>query len=243
MKNLWRGEFLEFNRVEDIGCVVLDRPEKANAYNQKMLMELKELIEIIREKNDFKAVVFMSSSKRYFCAGADLNEIYQRDVEEVLNLRSRKLFDKIGKMPVVTIAAISGDAVGGGLELALACDIRLCTHNARFWLSEIDHGLIPAAGGIERLPGTVGMSWANDMILVGRKLNSKEALQAGLVSRVLNDECFHDEVITIGLEICKRDRLATRIAKQVLQQRVGFVNGTPDPVIAQAFLTLAKANT
>jgi enoyl-CoA hydratase len=236
--NIWVGEFIKVHRVENIALVLLDRTVKANAYNQKMLAELEISLKLINKKKDILTIVIMSSSKKYFCAGADLNEISTRSVDEVLNLKSRMVFDQISKMPVVTIALISGDAVGGGLELALACDIRVSTKSGRFWLPETKHGLIPAAGGMERLPHIVGMSWASDLILSGRKLNAIEALQSGLVSRVLDDEVVDKEIINIGREISNRNPLAIKIAKQILQHQIGVFYEKPISLISQAFLTL-----
>lgn len=240
LDDIWDGEFIKLKRSAKAAFIILDRAGKANAYNRQMLEEMERALESIEDSSCYSAAVFKSSSKKYFCAGADLKELNERGADEILELKSRKVFEHIRGMSSVTVAAISGDTVGGGLELALACDIRVASPDSWFWLPETKLGLLPAAGGLEMLPATVGISTASDMVLSGRKLSSSEALQCGLVSRILDGNIFHEAVAQFCLEICKQDRIANKVAKHILNNSIGMNNGHLLHSTAQGFLTLLK---
>lgn len=236
---LWCGRFVQLLKT---GCgltLLLNRPDRANAYDRTMLNEIETAIDVASATAGIHALVIRSSTLNYFCAGADLTEIASRTADDVLELQSQRIFDRIASLPQVTVAAVSGAAAGGGLELALACDIRLCSANGTFLLPETRLGLIPAAGGIWRLPLIAGRSLANEMILAGRVLCAEEALRHGLVSRVTSNENFDQSISELLEAICTRDPLANSIAKRILARA-----GAPaDPLLdklAQAFLTAQK---
>ncbi len=162
------------------------------------------------------AIVFESASGGRFCSGADLDELGLRSGADALNLKSMKVFDEIAACPKPTIAAIDGPAVAGGLELALACDVRLASDRARFAMPETSLGLIPAAGATFRLPRIAGDAVARRMILFGEELNAAQALQNGLVAEVVAPEALADEVRRWGTKVAGLDPLALRLAKDVL---------------------------
>ncbi len=240
MVSVWKGSFIKLKQSGRVASIVLDRADKANAYNRRMLEELEEAIERSEKELKSSVIIFMSASKKYFCAGADLEEISRRKTEDILNLKSQELFERISNMRQATIAAVSGDTAGGGLELALACDIRIATINSRFWFPELQLGLLPVAGGIRNLPVVVGISVANDMILSGRKLTAKEALKFGLVSRNIPEKNFYEQALNLGGTISKQDDTVNYLAKKILNQRRSATGDNYLDNVVQVFLTLKK---
>lgn len=192
----------------------LNRPNRANAYNDEMLDILTHEIQEISNENVARAIIFTGTGNRAFCAGADKNELIGRGALEGLNLKSRKLFEQIAALPILTIAAINGAAIGGGLELALACDIRVCATTAKFSFPELNLGIIPAAGGINRLPTIVGKSRAKEMILLGRELDATTALNWGLIAYSGDD--FEAKALALAEQAALIDPIAATLAKKVI---------------------------
>lgn len=169
------------NRIAYLG---LSRPEKANAYTQDMLCAAGQFLDSIETQNDVGVLIIHGCRGKHFCAGADRSELPQHTPLDGLKLRARLLFERIANWPTPTIAAVNGSAVGGGFELALACDIRIVSSNAIFAFPEPSLGLIPAAGGCLRSPRLLGTTLAKEMILFGRALSAQEALARGFVSEI-----------------------------------------------------------
>lgn len=203
-------------RVGPLGFISLNRAERANAYLDSMLEMIERALATHVETAEVRAIVFESAEPGQFCGGADLNELSRRSGSEALNLKSMEVFDEIAGCPKPTIAAIDGPAVAGGLELALACDVRLATDRARFAMPETSLGLIPAAGATFRLPRISGDAVARRMILFGEELNASQALQCGLVAEVVVPERLADEVLHWGTKVANLDPLALRLAKESL---------------------------
>lgn len=199
-----------------IAYIQLNRPEKANAYNEAMLDTLAGTLENIATDAHVRVLIISGAGNRSFCAGADIHEIRQRNYADALNLKSAKVFDKVALSPKITLAAINGAAVGGGLELALACDIRIAVENATFFFPETKLGLIPAAGGTRRLPKIVGIPRAKELILGGRVWNANDALRWGLVNEVVQCEDLLAQAQKWGEEIAQRDPVALQLAKKSL---------------------------
>jgi enoyl-CoA hydratase len=172
-------------RRGDCALVTLDRPEAMNALSFAILGRLGELFDEVAA-SDARALVVTGAGPKAFCAGADIPELRGRDL--MAQKRGAELgqtvFAKLDTLPMPSIAAINGHALGGGLELALACTIRLCTPNARMGLPEVKLGLIPGYGGTQRLPRVVGPARAAEMILSGRAVTAEEALRIGLVTEI-----------------------------------------------------------
>ncbi len=199
-----------------VGRIELDRPRRANAYLDTTLAAIAGGLESLIDDTDVRVIVFTSAVAGIFCGGADLDELGLRSGADALNLKSMKVFDEIAACPKPTIAAIDGPAVAGGLELALACDVRLASDRARFAMPETSLGLIPAAGATFRLPRIAGDAVARRMILFGEELNAAQALQCGLVADVVAPEALADEVQRWGLRVAGLDLLALRLAKEAL---------------------------
>lgn len=166
--------------------VTLCRPEAANALSEALLDELISVGDSIGQRREVRAVVLTALGERAFCAGADLKERLQfaeTDVRRVLG-KYRSGLTWLSRCPVPVVAAMNGSAFGGGLELALMCDLRVCVAHARFALPETTLGIIPGAGGTQRLSRLIGEARAREMILLGTPISAEQALSYGLVNRI-----------------------------------------------------------
>ncbi|GAB7055362.1 MULTISPECIES: enoyl-CoA hydratase-related protein [unclassified Paenibacillus] len=182
-----------------IGCIKLNRPDELNTFHYEALVSLGEIIEEIEQNpRDIRAVI-VSGEGRAFCAGADLKERRTLNEQQVRrNVRKiRDVFSALGRLPQPTIAAINGFAFGGGFELALACDFRFAVKGVLMGLTEVSLGIIPGAGGTQRLPRLIGPSKAKELILTARKISSEEALDLGILNGLAEDR----EQL---LELCER---------------------------------------
>ncbi|MGI5844110.1 MAG: enoyl-CoA hydratase/isomerase family protein [Candidatus Xenobium sp.] len=201
---------------EGVALVGLNRPQRANAYDQRLLQSLDQALEKLAHNPEVRALVLHGTESRHFCAGADRDELSRRLPEEALDLEARRVFENLARWPWPTVAAIRGAALGGGLELALACDVRLATRDALFGFPETALGLIPAAGGCLRAPRILGDSLAREMVLFGRQLSAEEALRCGLVSQVVPGGELLERARELAGRAAARHPLATRLAKQAL---------------------------
>lgn len=194
-----------------VAILTLDRPARAHAYDRELLDALVEGLDAL---GDAPVVVVESTGAGAFCAGADLGEVRSRTPLSSLELRSQRTFTRLARHPAVTIAAVHGAAVGGGLELALACDLRVAGPRARAWLPEPSLGILPAAGGTTRLARLVGVSRAKAVILGGEKVDAETGLGWGLWNRVAEDP--RAAARAWAAEIAGRDPHAQQWAKQIL---------------------------
>lgn len=171
--------------------VTLDRPASRNALNRAVLEGFAELKGRVLERG-VRALIITGSGQQAFCSGADLKERLSMNDTEVRAQLSRYVTDVswIAEAPVLTVAAVNGVALGGGLELALLCDLRVCSSNAVFGLPETSLGIIPGAGGTQRLPRLIGQARAMEVILLGRRLTASEALECGLANRVVSEDAL-----------------------------------------------------
>ena len=205
-----------------VGYLEIHRPEKANAYNQALLVELARSLDQMEGDSTVRSLIIYGAGNRSFCAGADLEEMHIKDYSDALSLKSSKVFAAIASYPKVTVAAINGAAVAGGLEMALACDIRICSEQARFFFPETKLGLIPAAGGTQRLSQVVGIGRAKELILGGGIWSAEDALRFGLVSEVVPSDTLLACAQKWGERIGQRDPLALRLAKRAIDFRTSY---------------------
>ncbi len=205
---------VRLERDGPIACLVLDRPQRANAYDPAMLDALEAALDQALADPAVGALVIEAAGEGAFCGGADLVQMKQADPVDALDLHSQAVFDRIARAPLVSVAAIHGAAVAGGFELALACDLRVASPAARFSLPETALGLIPSAGGCTRLTRLVGPSRAKQVILGGRDLDARTALDWGLLMALVPEP--RQEARAIARRAAKRDRVAQRLAKQVI---------------------------
>ncbi|MCU0488010.1 MAG: enoyl-CoA hydratase-related protein [Anaerolineales bacterium] len=200
---------------ERVGLVRLNRPQALNALNKALLEELTQALADFDAQEAIGAMV-VTGSERVFAAGADIKEMAEASAVEMLLRDQISLFDRLQQIRKPVIAAVSGFCLGGGCELAMACDMIVASETARFGQPEITLGVIPGAGGTQRLTRAVGKALAMEMILNNRSLSAVEALQHGLVNRVVPVERCLDEALQLAGEIAGRAPLAVRLAKEAI---------------------------
>ncbi len=204
---------VEAERDGAIAVVLLNRPEQLNALSDELMEELvSTLIELDRDKA-VRAIV-LGGSERAFAAGADIGELAQASAIDLYYQRRIERWDAIRGLWTPLIAAVSGYCLGGGCELAMACDLIVASESAQFGQPETGLGIIPGAGGTQRLTRAVGKALAMDVILSGRRLSAQEALAAGLVARVVATDEWLEEAKRVSQEIAEKGPVATRLAKE-----------------------------
>lgn len=189
-----------------VGLITLNRPQALNALSAELTRELAQAVDAM-EADDTVAAIVLTGSDRAFAAGADIKEIKDKTFVDVFSGQFiTRHWERIAQARKPTIAAVSGHAIGGGCELALMCDIIVAAENARFSLPETRIGIIPGAGGTQRLTRAVGKALAMDMILTGRVLSAEEARAAGLVARVVPD----GQVVAVALDMASQIATASQ---------------------------------
>jgi methylglutaconyl-CoA hydratase len=203
-----------------IAILTLNRLKAANAFSVQMLHELKEIIDDLRFDQSVRCVIVTGSGENIFCAGADLKERAEMDEVEVKKTISliRENINSLERLPKPVIAAVNGAAFGGGTELALACDIRIAATNAKFGLTETSLGIIPGAGGTQRLPRLIGKGKAKELIFTARRIDVVEAEKIGLVEQVTYPETIMEEAIKLAEEIVKNGPIAVTQAKLAIDK-------------------------
>jgi enoyl-CoA hydratase len=200
---------------EAVGVVRLNRPKALNALNTALLKELMSALEAFDADPGIGAIV-ITGDERAFAAGADIKEMADATAIEMFTRDNISTFDRILKIKKPIIAAVSGWALGGGNELAMSCDMIVASESARFGQPEITIGVIPGAGGTQRLTKAVGKALAMEMVLNNRTLTAEEALHFGLVNRVVPVERYLDEALALAGEIADRAPLAVRLGKEAV---------------------------
>ena len=217
------GEFVNLSVTEGVGTIRLDRP-KLNPLSQQVAAEIDDAIREAHRNEDIRAVVIWGGEK-VFAAGADINEMSELDPVTMFRYIGdfQDVFTRLEQLPKVTIAAINGYALGGGCELALACDLRICAQDSQLGQPEILLGVIPGAGGTQRLPRLVGIGRAKELIYTGRFVPAEEALAIGLVNEVVAPERVYERASEIAGRLAKGPTVALMAAKQAIQN--GFDAG------------------
>lgn len=208
---------LEERRDQTV-ILTLNRPEVMNSFNFAMLRGLQEKIEALRFDPEIRVVIITGAGDKAFCAGADLKEratLSEVQVKEFI-FTIRNLFTAIEDLPKPVIAAVNGVALGGGTELALACDIRIASATATMGLTETRLAIIPGAGGTQRLPRLVGRGKAKELIFTGRRVGAEEAFQIGLVNKVVPLEKLLEECLAMAAMICETGPIAIQQAKYAI---------------------------
>ncbi|MCK4645912.1 MAG: enoyl-CoA hydratase/isomerase family protein [Candidatus Aminicenantes bacterium] len=211
---------LIYEKKENIGLLTINRPEKLNAISNELISELKKLLDEIEKDEDLRALILTGAGDKAFVAGADIKELVDRDARlgRRVSQERQEVFSRIENLPVPVIAAVNGYALGGGLELALACSIRICSEKAQFGAPEVKLGIIPGDGGTQRLPRLVGLGRAMELILTGDFIDAQEAYRIGLVNKVLPQEELMDKAMELAKKIASRPPLAVRFAKEAVNR-------------------------
>lgn len=206
-----------FEQRGRVALVTLNRPDVGNAINNDIRAALPELLEAVDRDDRYAAIVLAGAGTRGFCVGADIKEIRAvgSSVQERRRLLANPWIDRIGKLAKPVVAAIRGYCLGGGLEIALACDLRIAAPDAQFSLPETGLGLIPGGGGTQRLPRIVGLGRALDLLLTGDRVDAQEAHRIGLVSRLAHEQSgLIDEALLLAARIAARPPAATAYVKE-----------------------------
>jgi enoyl-CoA hydratase/carnithine racemase len=203
-------------RREHVGVARLNRPDARNALSAELMTTLREIVEAWDHDPDVRAIV-IAGSDDWFAAGADIKAMRERSFQETLVTPSVEFWDRMNAIRTPLVAAVSGYALGGGCELALLCDMIVASETAEFGQPEIMLGIIPGAGGTQRLARTVGKQRAMELVLTGRRIDAQEAHRLGLVNRVTKKKEWLDEAIELASVVARRAPLAVRLAKQAVQ--------------------------
>lgn len=220
---------LEYREDGPIATVRLTRPEKKNSLNAAMRQEMETLLHDVARNHAIRAMA-ITGGDEIFCAGADISEMDGPANAEAAYQHARgfqMLFDRVESLPQPVIAAVSGYALGGGCELALAADFRIASDTARFGLPEIKIGAFPGGGGTQRLTRLVGPAKAKEMILIGDPITAQEALEIGLVMKVAPKEKYWAQAMELALKLAALPRLALQASKMLINrsQEVDLATG------------------
>ncbi|WP_254119044.1 enoyl-CoA hydratase/isomerase family protein [Bacillus sp. FJAT-29790] len=219
-------QYIKTDIADRIGTITINRPEVRNALNLDTLKEIEAALDDWRNNNDVLVVIFTGSGEKSFAAGADIAQLQKRTMLEALQPNMTAVYRKIEEYEKATIASINGFALGGGLELALACDIRIASTNAKLGLPELNLAIIPGAGGTQRLTRLVGKGKAIEMILTGDILTAQKAEEIGLISKAVPFDELMTEAKMMAAKILKKGPLAVRLAKIVIHQGADLDMGT-----------------
>jgi len=200
---------------EKVGLITLNRPQALNALNNQLMLEVMDALETFDENENIGAMV-ITGNEKVFAAGADIKEMANKTIQQMMDSDHLAVFGRIRTIQKPVIAAVSGWALGGGCELALSCDMIVASDSAQFGQPEINIGVIPGAGGTQRLTRALGKALAMEVILNDRKLNAQEALQYGLVNRVIPVNNYLNEALRLADEIASRAPLAVHTAKKMI---------------------------
>ncbi len=209
-----------------IATIYVNRPEKLNALNKATIQELHETLKLVEENPDVHVLIITGSGEKAFVAGADIAEFAHFSTEEGAQLAAKGqqiLFDFIENMKTPVIAAINGFALGGGLELAMACHFRIASENAKMGLPETSLGVIPGYGGTQRLPQIIGKGRAMEMIMTAGMIDAETAKMYGLVNHVVPQSDLHSAYMTIATRIMKNSPVA--IGKAIEAVNANFISG------------------
>lgn len=227
---------------ENIAAITLNRPDALNALSSGLLEELGKVLEEIREDDDIRSVV-ITGAGRSFSVGADLSEAGSGGEEE---MRARielgqEVFDSIETFDKPVIASINGYALGGGLELAAACDMRIASEKASFGNPEVNIGLIPSWGGCVRIPKLIGKAQAAKIILTGERIDAEEAEKIGLVNQVVPPDELESTTMYLAGQLATKAPIAVRLAKDILSQAMEISIEEGNKMMVEAGVTCAKS--
>ena len=222
--------------AESIATLTIDRPDVKNALDLATVNECRSALQSLAANGEIGVLVITGAGESAFVSGADINDIRARGRDEGLAAINSSLFAEIERFPRPTIAAVNGYALGGGCELALACDIRIAADTATFGQPELGLGIIPGAGATQRLPRVVGLGRAKHLILTGETIDAKQALEIGLVSAVTPPGQLQIRARELAKKILRQGPLAAKLAKIALNAsaRVDMDSGLLIETLAQA---------
>lgn len=196
-----------------IAIIRLNRPKELNALNLQLMLELKAALASLDEDDNVRCII-ITGNQQAFAAGADIKQMESKTAIDLLKIDQFETWDQIRKTKKPIIAAVSGFALGGGCELAMTCDMIVASETAKFGQPEIKIGIMPGAGGTQRLTRAVGKALAMEMVLTGKFISAEEAMKAGLVNRVVAEELYLDEAVKLAKEVTQMSPISIRLAKE-----------------------------
>jgi enoyl-CoA hydratase len=204
--------------AEGISTITFNRPKALNALNSSLLNEFDHALLEIAGNEDIRVLVLTGTGEKAFVAGADITELARLDTlsAKVFISKGLRIINTLAELPIPVIAAVNGFALGGGLEISMACDFIYASSTARFGQPEINLGLIPGYGGTQRLPRIIGIGQAKELLLTGRMVSAEEAHRLGIVNRVLAPEALMGEVMATAREMAMKGKVALRAIKQAV---------------------------
>lgn len=208
-------EFILVNPNYDkhIALIQLNRPKELNALNLQLMLELKKALQQLDDDEEVRCII-ITGNEQAFAAGADIKQMENKNAIDLLKIDQFETWDQIRKTKKPIIAAVSGFALGGGCELVMTCDMVVASETAKFGQPEIKLGIMPGAGGTQRLTKAVGKALAMEMVLTGKFISAEEALSAGLINRVVPTELYLEEAVKMAKEISIQSPVAIRLAKE-----------------------------
>jgi enoyl-CoA hydratase len=196
-----------------VALIRLNRPKELNALNLQLMLELRDALKELDEDDNVRAII-ITGNERAFAAGADIKQMSGKGAVDMLKIDQFSTWDQIKRTKKPIIAAVSGFALGGGCELVMHCDMVIASETAQFGQPEIKIGVMPGAGGTQRLPRTVGKALAMEMVLTGNFISAEQAMQAGLINRVVPVEVYLQEAVKLAKDIAERSPIAVQMAKE-----------------------------
>lgn len=205
------------NYQKHIALIELYRPKELNALNLQLMQELKEALKEL-DQDDSVRVIVLTGNEKAFAAGADIKQMANKTAVDMLQTDQFSTWDQIRKTRKPLIAAVSGFALGGGCELAMTCDMIVASESAKFGQPEIKIGVMPGAGGTQRLTKAIGKARAMEMVLTGKFIDAEEALSFGLINKVVPVEIYLAEAMNLAQEIASMSPIATMLAKEAINR-------------------------
>ncbi len=215
-------ENLLVERSEGIALITINRPEKKNALDPQTWREVGAVVEALESDGEVHVVIFTGAGEKCFAAGSDIAQMKERNLIDGLAAPSQRTLTRLEIVEKPIIAAVNGFALGGGCELAMACDIRIACENARFGQPEVNLGIMPGAGGTQRLAALVGVGRAKELILTGEVIDAHEAHRIGLVNQVVSGRRLLDAARECARKMMRKGPLAVRMAKIAINAGLKF---------------------
>ena len=214
-----------YEKENNIGIITLNRPKSMNSINSELINDLNQVITEIEQDEEIGAVIITGGHEKFFGAGADIKEISTLDsaikAHDFINV-IKPLFNRLENLEKPTIAAVSGVALGGGCELTLACDIRIAAENALFGLPEVKIGVLPGAGGTQRLPRLIGAGRAKEMLYLGDPIDVNEAYRIGLANKVVKLDSLMDEARKMAAKLAKQPAYGVKMIKSCVNKGINM---------------------
>jgi enoyl-CoA hydratase len=217
-------KYIICEKSEGIATITLNRPEALNAFSKEVVDEVLRALEDVGNDENIRVVVLTGAGEKAFSAGADIKAMKGMNALKAreLSLMGQKLCYAIENLEKPVIAAINGYTLGGGLEVAMACDLRIAVENARVGQTEINMGLIPGWGGTQRLPRLIGKTKAKELVFSGKMIDAKTAEQLGILNLVVSADKFRETVRQFALELAQKAPVAVKVAKALINKGTGM---------------------